>query len=116
MIGFSEGFHDAAVAVVCEGGKICFATHSERYSRIKHDKVLDETAVNVAKCFTNDDTVAFYERPWLKKTRQFFAGQNHWKKHRLASTVHIRHDIVNVPSQYAEQNPRGKKKIKRSLK
>ena len=82
MIGFSEGFHDAAVAVVCEGGKICFATHSERYSRIKHDKVLDEAAVNVAKCFTNDDTVAFYERPWLKKTRQFFAGQNHWKKQR----------------------------------
>tara|TARA_B100000927_G_scaffold53897_1_gene40852 strand:- start:3568 stop:4947 length:1380 start_codon:yes stop_codon:yes gene_type:complete len=83
MIGFSEGFHDAAIAVVCEGGKICFATHSERYSRIKHDKVLDEAAVNVAKCFTNDDVVAFYERPWLKKTRQLVAGQSHWKKDRV---------------------------------
>ena len=49
MIGFSEGFHDAAVAVVCEGGKICFATHSERYSRKKHDKVLCQQAANVAK-------------------------------------------------------------------
>ena len=32
MIGFSEGFHDAAVAVVNDG-KICYATHSERYSK-----------------------------------------------------------------------------------
>ena len=47
MIGFSEGFHDAAVAVVNDG-KICYATHSERYSKIKHDKHLDITAASTA--------------------------------------------------------------------
>ena len=37
MIGFSEGFHDAAVAVV-NNDEILFAAHSERYSKKKHDK------------------------------------------------------------------------------
>ena len=48
MIGFSEGFHDAAVAVVNDG-KICYATHSERYSKRKHDKHLDITAASTAQ-------------------------------------------------------------------
>ena len=38
-IGISEGFHDAAWAVV-EDGELKFATHSERYTRIKGDKKL----------------------------------------------------------------------------
>ncbi len=38
-LGISEGFHDAAWAVV-EDGKLKFATHSERYTRLKGDKRL----------------------------------------------------------------------------
>jgi len=74
MIGFSEGFHDAAIAVV-NNGKICFATHSERYSKKKHDKNLDLGAIIAAKTYQKDDTVAFYEMPFWKKSRQLFAGQ-----------------------------------------
>ena len=81
MIGFSEGFHDAAVAVVNDG-KICYASHSERYSKIKHDKNLDVTAAATARLLCHDQKVAFYERPWLKRTRQFFAGQKAWYRHR----------------------------------
>ena len=74
MIGFSEGFHDAAIAVV-NNGKISFATHSERYSKKKHDKNLDLGAIIAAKTYQKDDTVAFYEMPFWKKSRQLFAGQ-----------------------------------------
>ena len=74
MIGFSEGFHDAAIAVVNDG-KISFATHSERYSKKKHDRDLDVTAITHARLENRGDTIAFYEKPWLKKTRQLFAGQ-----------------------------------------
>ena len=84
MIGFSEGFHDAAVAVVNDG-KICYAAHSERYSKKKHDKHLDLTAASTAKLLSNDGKVAFYERPWLKRTRQLFAGQKAWYRHRHLS-------------------------------
>ena len=38
-LGISEGFHDAAWAVV-EDGELKFATHSERYTRVKGDKRL----------------------------------------------------------------------------
>ena len=74
MIGFSEGFHDAAIAVVNDG-KIAYATHSERYSKKKHDRDLDVTAITHARLENRGDTIAFYEKPWLKKTRQLFAGQ-----------------------------------------
>ena len=84
MIGFSEGFHDAAVAVV-NNGKICYAAHSERYSKIKHDKHLDVTAASTAMLLSNDSKIAFYERPWLKRTRQFFAGQKAWYRPRHLS-------------------------------
>ena len=40
-LGVSAGFHDAGLAVV-EDGEICFAGHSERYSKKKHDKDLCE--------------------------------------------------------------------------
>jgi carbamoyltransferase len=74
MIGISEGFHDAAISVVNDG-KIKFATHAERYSRIKNDKHLNLSVCAEALLHTEDDIVAFYERPWLKRTRQLFAGQ-----------------------------------------
>jgi len=74
MIGISEGFHDAAISVV-NAGKIKFAAHAERYSRVKHDKHLNLSVCAEALLHTEDDVVAFYERPWLKRTRQLFAGQ-----------------------------------------
>ena len=77
MIGFSEGFHDSGIAVV-NNGKIRFATHSERYSKKKHDRDLDCTASATAQIFNmheGNDDIAFYEKPLLKRTRQFYAGQ-----------------------------------------
>ena len=38
-LGISEGFHDAAIAVV-EGNQILFAAQAERYTRVKNDKRL----------------------------------------------------------------------------
>jgi len=74
MIGFSEGFHDAAISVVNDG-QIVFASHAERYSLKKHDKNLGQLLGQVAREYTTDKRIGFYERPLLKKTRQFIAGQ-----------------------------------------
>lgn len=82
MIGFSEGFHDAGLAVV-RNNKIIFAAHSERYSKKKHDKKLcEELAFYGESLNTSDDVVSFYEQQIPKRVRQFFAGQNHWRKRR----------------------------------
>ena len=74
VLGISAGFHDASVSVI-EDNQILFAAHSERYSKKKHDEHLDVQMVHAALAFGMPDVVSYYERPWLKKTRQLFAGQ-----------------------------------------
>ena len=77
-LGVSAGFHDAGLAVV-EDGEIVFAGHSERYSKKKHDKDLCTDIINQANSYMDGygpfDAIGFYETPWLKKTRELYAGQ-----------------------------------------
>jgi carbamoyltransferase len=75
ILGISAGFHDAGIALISDG-EIVFAGHAERYSKRKHDSELNVEIL--ADCFTHygiPDRIAYYERPWLKKTRQLYAGQ-----------------------------------------
>jgi carbamoyltransferase len=70
--------HDAAMAVVefTDGvGRILWAAHSERYSKVKNDHFLNWAIVNEANTYGPFDKVVYYEKPWLKKTRQLYAGQ-----------------------------------------
>jgi carbamoyltransferase len=75
ILGISAGFHDAAVTLINTQGEILFAGHSERYSKIKHDPTLHPDLVkDMLSCGTPTE-IAYYERPWVKKTRQLYAGQ-----------------------------------------
>jgi carbamoyltransferase len=76
-LGISSGFHDAAVSLVDNTGNILFAGHSERYSKLKHDKKLCIDLLNDALHYSNDNwEVHYYERPWLKCLRQFRSGES----------------------------------------
>ena len=66
--------HDASMTVV-DGREILWAAHSERYSKVKNDHFLNWKIVNEAMTYGPFDKVVYYERPWLKKTRQLYAGQ-----------------------------------------
>ena len=79
ILGLSYGFHDAAASLVDDKGNILFAGHAERYSKVKHDRHLNKALLEDALKHTNKapHTVAYYENPWLKKTRQAYSGQ--WK-------------------------------------
>lgn len=66
--------HDASLAVMSDDG-LEFAAHSERYSRKKNDRNLHQDLINEALEFGEPDNIYFYERPWLKKSRQLFSGQ-----------------------------------------
>ena len=74
VLGISAGFHDAGVSVVRDG-EILFAAHAERYSKKKHDEHLNADILNEALEYGKPDIIAFYEKPWLKKLRQLYAGQ-----------------------------------------
>lgn len=77
--GVSAGFHDAALTVI-KDGKIHFASHSERYSRIKNDKNLNWGLVRAALEVGEPDIIFWYENPLLKATRRIWAGQKNWYK------------------------------------
>jgi carbamoyltransferase len=75
ILGISAGFHDAGISFVSDD-KILFAAHSERYSKIKHDSELNTKILSdCISQFGMPDEIAYYERPWLKRTRQLYAGQ-----------------------------------------
>ena len=74
ILGINALNHDAAVSVI-EDGEIKFAAHSERYSRKKNDMFLNDDIMNEALSFGEPDSIAYFEKPWLKKTRQLYAGQ-----------------------------------------
>ena len=78
ILGINCMNHDAAMAVVDYGsgiGKILWAAHAERYSKIKNDHYLNQKIVDEAMTYGPFDKVVYYEKPLLKKLRQFYAGQ-----------------------------------------
>jgi carbamoyltransferase len=75
ILGISAGFHDTAATVIDNAGNILFAGHSERYSKKKHDEHLSIGLMQEALSYGPPSVVSYYERPWLKKTRQLYAGQ-----------------------------------------
>jgi carbamoyltransferase len=74
ILGISAGFHDAAATLIRSDGEIVFAGHSERYSKNKNDANLCESLLEEF-CDYPIDTIAYYERPWLKQLRNFVSGQ-----------------------------------------
>ena len=74
ILGISAGFHDAAVTVLSDSGEIRFASHSERYSKKKHDTDLCDAILDDIDQYTIGQ-VAYYERPWARQLRQLWAGQ-----------------------------------------
>ena len=74
ILGVTAGFHDAAVTLIDNTGEILFAGHSERYSKLKNDPEI--SAGLIAEIDLDSvDTLAYYERPWLKQLRQLYSGQ-----------------------------------------
>tara|TARA_B100001287_G_scaffold273443_1_gene276885 strand:+ start:93 stop:1574 length:1482 start_codon:yes stop_codon:yes gene_type:complete len=94
--GWSGLSHDASLAVFVNN-ELKFASHTERYSRTKNDKNLNHWILSDAILeFGVPDTVYFYEKPLLKKTRQFYAGQYHLLK-KESPTTHMRKFYKEAP-------------------
>jgi carbamoyltransferase len=72
--GVSAMSHDAALAVF-DGGQLVYASHGERYSRVKNDRDLHPAQIEEALAWGHPDEVFFYENHWAKRWRQLNAGQ-----------------------------------------
>jgi len=87
ILGINETSHDASVSLI-ENGNILFAGHAERYSKIKNDWYVNQELINDALQYGKPDKIAYYEKPYLKKSRLFFGGSSDWRP---------RFDIEHVP-------------------
>jgi carbamoyltransferase len=74
ILGISAGFHDAAITLLKSNGEIVFAGHSERYSKHKNDADISTGLLTELSGYAID-TIAYYERPWLKQLRNLRTGQ-----------------------------------------
>jgi carbamoyltransferase len=61
--------HDASLSVF-NNNKCVFASHSERFSKIKNDYFLNQKLINYALKYGYPNDVIWSENPFLKKTRQ----------------------------------------------
>jgi carbamoyltransferase len=97
VVGISEGYHDAGYCVL-DGDEITHASHSERYSRVKNDPFIhvDQILENVQ---SENDTVAYYEKPFWKNLRRLYAGQS-WEKPRTKYDVSFSHHESHAAAGY----------------
>jgi len=72
--GISANSHDAAVSVHYND-RIEFASHTERFSGKKNDPHLNKEVIKYAMQWGEPDKIVWYEKPFLKTTRQLYAGQ-----------------------------------------
>jgi carbamoyltransferase len=99
--GISANSHDAALAVF-EDNKLKFASHSERFSRIKNDPHLSDDLVNhAASLYGEPDKVIWYEKPFLKTTRQLFAGQG-FKNNNISQ--YLKKYNIDAPIKYKKHH------------
>ena len=73
ILGLSFQFHDAAATVV-EDDKILYASHSERYSKIKNDPFLNHEMIADCLKFGKPDVIVLHEKSFVKKLRNIYAG------------------------------------------
>lgn len=81
ILGINETSHDASVSLI-KDGEILFAGHAERYSKQKNDWYNNKEIILDALNYGTPDAIAYYEKPWLKRSRIILrGGAADWKPH-----------------------------------
>ena len=104
ILGINGLNHDAAVALI-EDGEVLFAGHSERYTGNKNDSDLNDELIADCLRYGKPDKIAYFERPYLKKLRQFRAGQYSevFSRDNLPSN-YLKRWIGNKPIHYVQHH------------
>jgi carbamoyltransferase len=79
ILGINETSHDASVSMI-KDGEILFAAHAERYSKQKNDWYNNKEIILDALNYGTPTHIAYYEKPYLKKSRLMLkGGASDWK-------------------------------------
>ena len=118
--GISANSHDAALAVfkckhltewmeffpyywasakAIQDLEIKFASHSERFSKIKNDPHLHKDLIKYALQWGYPQKIIWYENPYKKTLRQLIAGQG-WNYKENNIKTYLRKYNINAPISY----------------
>lgn len=77
IAGVSCFYHDASISVLekKQTTQIKFASHSERFSGIKNDPLLNYNLIDYALDGKYPDVLVYYEKPWIKALRFLKSGE-----------------------------------------
>lgn len=90
--------HDASLSVF-HNNKCVFASHSERFSRIKNDNLLNKNLIDYALKFGFPNEIFWAENPYLKKIRQLKTFD--FRVFQEFPKTHLRKlGITNIPITY----------------
>ena len=79
ILGINETSHDASVSLI-KDAEILYAGHAERYSKKKNDWHNNKNILLDALNYGTPDAIAYYEKPFLKKSRILLhGGTSDWK-------------------------------------
>jgi carbamoyltransferase len=98
IYGVSANEHDGALAVARDD-KILFASHSERYSRLKNDPNLHVHLIQEAADFGDPELIVWYERPFIKRLRKLWSGQ-YTGIFRSDGKAYLKQHGINAPVYY----------------
>jgi carbamoyltransferase len=73
ILGINALNHDASVAVL--DSTVLMHERASKYSGIPNDHYLNQRLIDHALSFGQPDVIAYYEQPWIKKSRQLYARQ-----------------------------------------
>ena len=73
ILGLSFGFHDAG-ACMLDFKNIEFASHSERYSKVKNDPWINHDLIDAALENGKPDVIVLHEKAWAKRIRNLING------------------------------------------
>lgn len=84
-VGFSEYYHDAALAIINDKGEVLHASQSERYSKKKNDPIVHDEQWELTD--QDKDTFVFYEDVSVKKTHRKDLTTDHGRTHKRNSVT-----------------------------
>lgn len=101
ILGINETSHDASLSLI-ENGEILFASHSERYSKIKNDWYNNKKIFDDLYQYGKPSLTAYYEKPKLKKLRLIVnGGAGHWKPRNIfKKTKTFKHHYSHAAAGY----------------
>ena len=98
VIGICEGYHDAGLSVL-EGDRIIYASHAERYSKTKGDRWIHRDQWIAGHSGCKNDIIAYYEKPFLKNLRRWYAGQK-WQRTKTNYDISFSHHESHAAAGY----------------